>query len=671
METLAVPVKVRAAPTLDEDEVWPPGFRFHPTDEELILYYLKRKMCRKRLKLSIVAEIDVYKFDPEELPGQSILKTGDRQWFFFSPRDRKYPNGARSNRATEHGYWKATGKDRNITCNSRSVGVKKTLVFYRGRAPSGERTDWVMHEYTLDEEELRRSENVKDYYALYKVFKKSGPGPKNGEQYGAPFREEDWADDEVPTNLAPIVKEIFSKQPIQSCSGHNSIDKSHLEPPLVGGVEFIPDRTNELVVYEPQVDDYNYTMPQVFGESENKSTLLDSTSREVVLPEALRVIPPSFHQNDEHSSFEFTQPTTSEWQTNESLEVTSASKHLEFTPQILEDFLEIDDLLFSEDTVPPGAQNTVDDIQYDELDAFHDAAMFLHDLGPIEDGNVLHPYMDDFGNGYVNQEYQFQANSNLNQVDPQLQLQSTIDQAGDRFGNGYVNQEYLFQANSNLNQVDPHLHIQSTIDQTGECFGNSYANQEYHFQANSNLNRVDHHLQYQSTTAQAGDQFQFQAVGNQMDYLSNFNAVGMHQMHSQLWADEQPSDAFHPEETNLDTLSTPTSGGKCDVNPDHGHKEGASGFSSALWSFVESIPTTPASAAESPLVNRAFERMSSFSRVRLNARNSIVSAGNVSETGRRRGGKRGFFFLSILGALCAILWVLIGTVRLVGRSISS
>jgi hypothetical protein len=29
------------------------------------------------------------------------------------------------------------------------------------------------------------------------VFKKSGPGPKNGEQYGAPFREEDWADDNV------------------------------------------------------------------------------------------------------------------------------------------------------------------------------------------------------------------------------------------------------------------------------------------------------------------------------------------------------------------------------------------------------------------------------------------------------------------------------------------
>jgi len=100
-----------------------------------------------------------------------MLKTGDRQWFFFTPRNRKYPNAARSSRGTATGYWKATGKDRVIEYNSRSVGLKKTLVFYRGRAPNGERTDWVMHEYTMDEEELGRCKNAKvSIIAKYYLF---------------------------------------------------------------------------------------------------------------------------------------------------------------------------------------------------------------------------------------------------------------------------------------------------------------------------------------------------------------------------------------------------------------------------------------------------------------------------------------------------------------------
>ncbi|KAI3689327.1 hypothetical protein L2E82_47281 [Cichorium intybus] len=180
---------------------FPPGFRFHPTDEELVLYYLKRKICGRSLKLDIIGEVDVYKWDPEELPGQSKLKSGDRQWFFFSPRDRKYPNGGRSSRATMNGYWKATGKDRIIKRRSSSVGIKKTLVYYQGRAPSGLRTDWVMHEYTMDEEELKRCPYTQDHFVLYKIFKKSGPGPKNGEQYGAPFVEEEWSDEEECVDL--------------------------------------------------------------------------------------------------------------------------------------------------------------------------------------------------------------------------------------------------------------------------------------------------------------------------------------------------------------------------------------------------------------------------------------------------------------------------------------
>jgi hypothetical protein len=76
---------------------------------------------------------------------------GENEWYFFSPRDRKYPNGARPNRAAGSGYWKATGTDKAIlsTRTSESIGVKKALVFYRGKPPKGVKTDWIMHEYRL------------------------------------------------------------------------------------------------------------------------------------------------------------------------------------------------------------------------------------------------------------------------------------------------------------------------------------------------------------------------------------------------------------------------------------------------------------------------------------------------------------------------------------------
>lgn len=76
---------------------------------------------------------------------------GEHEWYFFSPRDRKYPNGARPNRAATSGYWKATGTDKPILTSDghHRVGVKKALVFYGGKPPKGVKTNWIMHEYRL------------------------------------------------------------------------------------------------------------------------------------------------------------------------------------------------------------------------------------------------------------------------------------------------------------------------------------------------------------------------------------------------------------------------------------------------------------------------------------------------------------------------------------------
>ncbi|CAH8383571.1 unnamed protein product [Eruca vesicaria subsp. sativa] len=154
----------------------PPGFRFHPTDEELIDYYLKRKVEGLEIELEVIPLIDLYKFDPWELPDKSFLPNRDMEWFFFCSRDKKYPNGFRTNRGTKSGYWKATGKDRKITCRSSStIGYRKTLVFYNGRAPLGDRTSWLMHEYRLcdDESSSQGSQIFKGAFVLCRVAKKN------------------------------------------------------------------------------------------------------------------------------------------------------------------------------------------------------------------------------------------------------------------------------------------------------------------------------------------------------------------------------------------------------------------------------------------------------------------------------------------------------------------
>ncbi|MCE2055650.1 histone chaperone [Datura stramonium] len=157
----------------------PPGFRFHPTDEELIMYYLRYQATSRPCPVSIIPEIDIYKFDPWELPEKTEF--GENEWYFFTPRDRKYPNGVRPNRAAVSGYWKATGTDKAIYSASKYVGVKKALVFYKGKPPKGVKTDWIMHEYRLSDSKssqtTKHSGSMRlDDWVLCRIYKKKNLG---------------------------------------------------------------------------------------------------------------------------------------------------------------------------------------------------------------------------------------------------------------------------------------------------------------------------------------------------------------------------------------------------------------------------------------------------------------------------------------------------------------
>lgn len=87
------------------------------------------------------------------------MKSGDQKWYFFCPREKRYMRGERAKRSTPQGFWKTTGNDRPVLYNGACAGKIKTLIFHRGKAPKGERTDWVMHEYRITEHGLGEKEN--------------------------------------------------------------------------------------------------------------------------------------------------------------------------------------------------------------------------------------------------------------------------------------------------------------------------------------------------------------------------------------------------------------------------------------------------------------------------------------------------------------------------------
>ncbi|CAN0865420.1 NAC transcription factor 47 [Linum grandiflorum] len=186
----------------DQDHVinsLPPGFRFCPRDDELVVHYLRRKVLYEPLPMNLILEVNLYKYDPDTVAAQ-YPGTGEGEWYFFTPRDRKYPNGDRPNRAAGNGYWKATGADRRILVKKDIVGFRKALVYYYGKPPRGVKSNWIMHEYKLANSNIVQPRTPRtdksnmrlDEYILCRIYRKS-ERPRNSRYTGCDA-EEDYDD---------------------------------------------------------------------------------------------------------------------------------------------------------------------------------------------------------------------------------------------------------------------------------------------------------------------------------------------------------------------------------------------------------------------------------------------------------------------------------------------
>lgn len=65
-----------------EVETLPPGFRFHPTDEELITSYLINKISDSSFTGRAITDVDLNKCEPWDLPGMCLYLLSLKTFFF-------------------------------------------------------------------------------------------------------------------------------------------------------------------------------------------------------------------------------------------------------------------------------------------------------------------------------------------------------------------------------------------------------------------------------------------------------------------------------------------------------------------------------------------------------------------------------------------------------------
>ncbi|RCV34894.1 hypothetical protein SETIT_7G195000v2 [Setaria italica] len=216
----------------DEKVKYPVGFRFKPTLQELVEFYLLPKLLdNPTVPNDAVIEADAYECDPEILTKRYEARGADENWYFLSPRSRRYPGGDRPTRRTadNRGRWKPStgqskpGKDaaaghskaKKVLKKNLSVGAyeftENTLAYYVGDPRNETKTKWLMHELTVPDPEKEKdldsptAEKPRDHmllnkYVMCRIYKSPLKKWKELENEEGGTSSASACDEEVPTS---------------------------------------------------------------------------------------------------------------------------------------------------------------------------------------------------------------------------------------------------------------------------------------------------------------------------------------------------------------------------------------------------------------------------------------------------------------------------------------
>ncbi|CAH9134950.1 unnamed protein product [Cuscuta epithymum] len=165
----------------------PVGYRFVPTDEELVVHYLKNKILGRPLPRNRILTCNIYESHPQIL-FRMYGTIRESACYFFTTREKMNANGSRPKRKAVNGYWRASGRDEPVRSskNNQVVGSKRTLNYFEGTHQlkgrnKGMKTNWMMHEYisthhpnSIPHPSNPSSKMKLDDYVLVKIYQKAG-----------------------------------------------------------------------------------------------------------------------------------------------------------------------------------------------------------------------------------------------------------------------------------------------------------------------------------------------------------------------------------------------------------------------------------------------------------------------------------------------------------------
>ncbi|KAG5243707.1 NAC domain-containing protein [Salix suchowensis] len=163
-----------SAKLMDWSKFGPVGWRFNPSDIELLDYYLRAKkygggpICE-----GIFGDFDLYRYDPQNIPQDKVHRHCNGRMYIFTPIYKLHKNGSKKGkRNTPNGHWKMNSSPIPVIENNdgQTIGTRSSLAFFDGHK---RKTRWLMYEFRLVDPPTQADENegMMDHCVLAVVYR--------------------------------------------------------------------------------------------------------------------------------------------------------------------------------------------------------------------------------------------------------------------------------------------------------------------------------------------------------------------------------------------------------------------------------------------------------------------------------------------------------------------